>query len=230
MFDWKKITERLALIIAVWALANFGYYFIFSVTDTLSYNTSPIANFLYFFGWAMIAILYFERLYKERFPVAKRIWWYAASSLGSFFIVWGMLYIFTLLPALIGPVFAPYSDILLATPWYFLPKAAEILLQQVLISILVLELSDRLLSLRKIVAAYAFLFGSMHILYILLSDMPVPYGIIITTGALLSSLVFPFLILRVRAGFVYAYTLHLLFYIFLAIVLHTWVPPGYYVG
>ncbi len=230
MHDWKKISARLIFVAAIWALANIGYYFIFSGSDAASYNTSPIGIFLYFSGWAVVAILYFEYLYGRRFPLGKRLWWYATLSIGAFFVVWGILYIYSFLPTLTGPVFAPYSDILLATPWYFLPKAAEILLQQILILILIQALVDGLKSFKKVVIAYAVLFVSIHIAYVFVSGMPTPYGVIITIGALLSSFVFPFLILRARAGFVYSYTIHLLFYILVATLLHTWPPPGYYIS
>jgi hypothetical protein len=50
---------------------------------------------------------------------------------------------------------------------------------------------------------------------------------IMTGGAFVSSLIFPFLILRVRGGFVYAYMIHFIFYVILAMLLHAWPPPGY---
>lgn len=230
MHDWKITSVRLMIVSSIWALANVGYYLIFSRIDAVSYNTNPLGIFFYFSGWAVVAILYFEYLYGKRFPLGRRLWWYATLSIGAFFIVRGILYAYSFLPILTGPVLAPYSDILLATPWYFLPKAAEILLQQVLILIFIQELSDRFSSLKTVIMVYALLFGSMHVAYVFISGMPVPYGIIITLGAVLSSLVFPFLIIKVRAGFVYTYTIHLLFYIFVATILHTWPPPGYYIG
>ncbi|HBD25001.1 MAG: hypothetical protein A2566_00435 [Candidatus Zambryskibacteria bacterium RIFOXYD1_FULL_40_13] len=46
-------------------------------------------------------------------------------------------------------------------------------------------------------------------------------------GAFLSSFVFPYLMLRVRGGFVYAFMIHFVFYILIAILLHARPPPGY---
>jgi hypothetical protein len=212
----------------LWALANLGYYLIFYVFGSgLSYNSAPVAIAFYFLVWVFVSIFYFWKLFSRWFTLDSLIWVYGALSLAFAACIWELLYIFSLFPVLRGPELAPYTDILFATPWYFLPKAIEIWVQQILISILILEFYVHFRSLKKVIAGYALCFGGAHVLLFSLTGAPTQYALFMTTGAVLSSFLFPYLILRVKGGFVYTYVLHLLFYIFLAMFLHAWPPPGY---
>ncbi len=212
----------------LWMLANAGHFLIFPALGLgLSYNTAPISIAVYFFLWAGITLFYFRDLFLQWLPKDKPIGRYVLSSLGCGALVWGLLYLFSFLPILRGLNLAPFTDILFASPWYFLPKSAEVLMQQMLITVLVLELHFRLHSFKKVVTGYAALFGGAHVLFYLVNGAPTEYAAIMTIGALLSAFVFPHLILRVRGGLMYSYTIHLLFYIFLAVLLHAWPPPGY---
>lgn len=223
-----SLYKVLGAIALLWALANLGYYLIFYVFGSgLSYNSAPVAIAFYFLVWVFLSIFYFWKLFSRWFTLDSLIWVYGALSLAFAACIWELLYIFSLFPALRGPELAPYTDILFATPWYFLPKAIEIWVQQILISILILEFYVHFRSLKKVIVGYALCFGGAHVLLFSLTGAPTLYALFMTTGAVLSSLLFPYLILRVKGGFVYTYVLHLLFYIFLAMFLHTWPPPGY---
>jgi hypothetical protein len=141
--------------------------------------------------------------------------------------LYGAVYVFSFLPIPHGPLIAPYTDILFATPWYFLPKAVEILVQQLLIAVLVLELYHAFKTLKEVIVAYAVCFGGAHIALFFFNGSSTDYSIIMTVGALLTSLIFPRLILNVRGGFVYTFMIHFVFYILLATILHIVPPPGY---
>jgi len=215
-------------IAALWVLANVGYYTILPIFGyQLSYNSAPIVIAGYFLLWALISIVNFWELFKKHFKAKYHIWTYGILSLGSAALIWGLLYLFSFLPILKGPHLAPYTDILFATPWYFLPKSVEILVQQTLIAVLILEFYFRFNSLKETIISYAICFGGAHVLLFYIGSAPTQYAVIMTLGSLLSSLIFPYLILRVRGGFVYSYMIHLVFYILLAILLHTWPLPGY---
>lgn len=217
-------------LIGLWLLSNAGYYLILPALGfDLSYNSAPILIAGYFLVWAGVALFYYRNLFTKWLTVEHRIWVHIVWSLGFAALIWGLLYWLAQLPIPTGIRLAPYTDILFATSWYFLPKSAEVLVQQILITVLVLDLSFRFHSLKKVMLAYAALFGGAHVLLFLLSGTPTPYAVLMTTGAVLSSLVFPYFILRVRQGFVYTYTMHLVFYIVLAMLLHAWPPPGYIV-
>ncbi|MDO8742176.1 MAG: hypothetical protein Q7J45_01380 [bacterium] len=217
-------------LIGLWLLANAGYYLILPALGfDLSYNSAPILIALYFLLWAGVALFYYRNIFTRWLTVEHRIWVHIVWSLGFAALIWGLLYEFAQLPILTGIRLAPYTDILFATSWYFLPKSAEVLVQQILITVLVLDLSYRFHSFKKVVLSYMACFGGAHVILFLLNGTPTPYAVLMTTGAVLSSLVFPYFILRVKEGFVYTYTIHLVFYIVLAMLLHAWPPPGYIV-
>ncbi len=220
--------EVLATIAALWLLANAGYFYIFPALGySISYNEAPIAIALYFLFWTVLSIIYFRRLFSTWLAKGSTVWLYAALSFGFAGAIVALLHVFSQFPMLQGPTLAPYTDILLSTPWYFLPKALEVWMQQILITILILELHYRFRSFKKVLIAYAATFGLAHVGLFALSSAPGPYATTMTLAALGSTCVFPYLILRVRGGPVYAYAIHLTFYILLAMFLHAWPPPGY---
>lgn len=217
-----------ARVAAFWILADVGYFVILPILGIeLSYNTSPIAIALYFLVWSGISVWYFWDIFVRWLVVDSRIWLCLLVSLGFAVFVGATLMSLSYLPVLRGPALVPFTDILFATPWYFVPKATEILVQQLLITVLILVLSERLRSLYRVCLAYALLFGGIHVLVFVLSGSTTQYAAIMTTAAVASAGLFPYLVLRVRSGFVYSYILHLSFYVLLALVLHTWPPPGY---
>lgn len=215
-------------IAALWVLANVGYYTVLPLFGyQLSYNSAPIVIAGYFLLWALISTAYFWNLFKKNVAKKHHIWLYGILSLGSAALIWGLLYLFSSLPIPQIPHLPFNTDILFSTPWYFLPKSIEILVQQILITVLVLEFYSRFNSLKETVIGYAICFGGAHILLFSINGSPTPYALIMIAGSVLSALVFPFLILRVRGGFIYAYTIHLVFYILLATLLRTLPLYGY---
>ncbi len=215
-------------VAVLWTIATIGYY---AVLPALgfgpSYNSAPIAIAVYFLFWAIVSVINFREILNKWLVADSRIWVYGVQSIALASIIWGLLYVFSLLPSLDGPTLVPFTDILLATPWYFLPKACEILVQQILITVIILELSHRFRSFKKVVAGYLVTFGGAHVVLFVFNGAPTPYAAMMTMGAGLSALIFPYLILRVKGGFVIAYAIHLTFYILLAILLHAWPPPDY---
>jgi len=218
----------LGIIAIIWALANTGYYYILPALGySLDYNISPIPIALYFLLWTIVSIFYFIKLFRQWLVFDYHIWIYGLTSLACAGLIVALLQIFAKFPSLYGPTLAPFTDILFATPWYFLPKAVEIWLQQILIVILILELHFRYQSIYKVILGYALCFGGIHIAFFAVSEAPTTFASIMTIGAVTSALIFPYLILKVRGGFVFAYVIHLVFYILLAMFLHSWPPPGF---
>lgn len=216
-------------VAALWLVANVGYYlFLPPLGINLSYNDSPFLLGAYFLAWLLAALVVFRDLLYEQLNFEKRIWVYLVQSFVFGSILYFALDVLSTFPTPKGMVLIPYSDIIFSTPYYFIPKAAEVLVQQVLIAALVAALSKVLSSVRGVSLAYAFLFGGAHALTYFLLGAPAPYGLVVTLGAFLSAAAFPYLILKVRSGFVYAYMLHLLFYVAAALAIHSWPPPGYF--
>jgi len=221
--------EVVGVMAAFWACAIVGYYFIFPTFGySLDYNQSPFPIALYFFVWSIVSILYFWRLFSSWLTVDSRIWSYVAQSLGFAALIAGLAYTLSFFPVLRGPLLAPYTDLLFVTPWYFLPKAVEVLMQQILVTTLVLEFYTRFKSFGGVLAGYVLTFTGSHILLFALSGAPFLYACAITVWAAVSTAVFPYLILKVRGGFVYTYAIHLTSYIVLAMLLRTFPPPGYF--
>lgn len=217
----------LANVLGVWVIANAGFFLVFPAFGYApDYNAAPVVFALYFLACSGIAVFIFKDLFYSLIPSRAQIWTDGILSLSCAAIIWAFLYVFSLTPQLRGPLLAPYSDILFANLWYFLPKSADILVQQILIAALVYALAARFRTLKKILVAYFVTFGGTHIL-MFAAGVPTAYAAIMTSGAVFSTFVFPYLILRVRGGFIIAYTLHLLFYIVVATALHTWPPPSY---
>jgi len=215
-------------IAALWALAMVGYYFALPLFGyQLSYNSAPIVIAGYYLLWAAVSIAYFWNIFKRHLPTKHSIWISGLLSLGFAGLVWVLIYFLSKMPDLQGPLHAPYTDILFATSWYFLPKALEILVQQILITVLVFELYHRFKSLKDVIIGYAVCFGGTHILMYSITGAPTFYALIMIIASVLSAFIFPYFILKIRGGLVYTYAIHLIFYVILGIILHTWALPGY---
>lgn len=105
---------------------------------------------------------------------------------------------------------------------YLVSKTFEVLFQQLVIVILSLLLAATGLSLTGIVLGFLCIFGLLHLPMLRIVGKPVglSYGIASVTLAA----VFPILILRVHAGFLYSYTAHWFFYTIAALV--AWMYGG----
>ncbi len=221
--------QTLARIAAIWIALNVGYYKLLPfVGVSLSYNTSPIAISLYYLFWFTLTVYLFFNLFEHWIIVDKRIWHYGVESMFFGLCVWALLYLLGTFPTVIHAVLPAYTDILFSTPMYFLPKAFEILVQQTLITILVLALWSRFRSLKTVILWYAITFGGAHVLLYTHNGADAPYAAIMAGSAILSAALFPYFILRLKSGFVYSYMVQFLFYITLALIFHTWPPPPFH--
>ncbi|HEY6020255.1 MAG TPA: hypothetical protein VIY48_10235 [Candidatus Paceibacterota bacterium] len=216
--------ETLGEVAGVWIIATLGYYTVLPILGfSLSYNNAPFIIATYFFIWFLIATTGFRSVLRALL-FENRLWVYAATILAMGIVLPALLVQLSQLPIPYAAEASRYSDLFFATPWYFLPKVADILLQQTLVATIILALSEHIRSIKNISLAYAALFGGAHVVLFMLSDAPTAYAAMMTGGAILSAAAFPYLILKVRNGFVYTFSLHLLFYLLLVLVLHTWPP------
>lgn len=207
-------------IAALWTITSVGYYFLLPVFGfSLSYNAAPVVISGYYIFWAVVSVMVFWNFFEDWIEFEHRVWIYAALSLGFAGAVWGGLYTLAHLPAVYNTSFRAAADILTATPWYFLPKAVEILVQQVLVAALVLALWAHFRSFHEVRLGYAIIFGGAHVALFMLNSAPTAYAALMTIGAICSTFIFPYLILRVKSGFIYAYMIHFMFYVTLALAL-----------
>jgi hypothetical protein len=209
----------LGRISAIWTLANIGYYVGLPFLGfNLSYNTSPFAISIYFFLWIV---------YGKWFEKNDEIWREVFVSLGLILFSLTITYYFSRLPEL-DIAIPPYGDLFSASALYFLPKSVEILVQQLLIAVLVLILFDKFKSLKSLMLGFSLCFGGAHIALYFLNGANFAYSFLMTASAFASSLIFPYLIVRVRDGFIYSYMIHYLYYVLLATIFHIFPPPGFF--
>ena len=94
---------------------------------------------------------------------------------------------------------------------YLFSKSFEIFYQQIMIALLSIWLAESGLSFFAIGFVFALVFGLGHILLFFYSRKSV--GLFFLIASVISSFVFPFLILMVQWGFIYSYIFHWIFYI-----------------
>ena len=213
---------------AIWATFIIGYYFVLPLFGyTLGYSNSPVVITLYYLVCSMITIAYFWKTYMAWFRLDSHVILYAALSILFSFILWFLVALFSLIPLPQGLVLHTYSDVVLATPYFFLPKSIEIFIQQLFIAVFVLEVYMKYKDIRSVFIGYFICFGGAHVLLFILDHASIRYSILMSTCAFLSTAIFPYLMLRVRGGFIFAYVIHFTFYVVLATLLHIFPPVGY---
>lgn len=207
------LKPALALIAAAWIVSDAGYYLLFPLLGLkLGYNVEPIGIALYYALWTIVVLPVFWPLYR-RWPTAE-------SPVLTHVILVGLLggiVLFAVrgLPALPRIEWTESwepPELMRATAWYFVPKAIEILYQQLLVAALVLALAAERYAVRTISFVCAGLFGGMHVL-LALGGMPFGYVTRFVVAASLFGLIFPTLLLRVPNGLAYCYVLHWLYYL-----------------
>lgn len=100
-------------------------------------------------------------------------------------------------------------------------KPMDILAQQVFVTLLVLFLQDGGLTLGQTIIAFAVIFGAVHTPLIFIEHGAWPSWYF-TIFAILSAVIFPILIVKVKYGFVYSYIIHWVFYTFTAVGFLLW--------
>lgn len=199
-------------IAVIWVLSDIGYYSIVSLLGNGGgYSNNPFVMAGYYLVWVGIAIFTFWSLYRSWQMVELGVPLFGTGILIIALVACYLALIFPLFPAIHWtPFFKPPPELLSASQWYFLPKSIEIVLQQLLIVAMVLAFSARKYTMREISDWSAVLFGGAHLL--LVFGQSFSYVVVFTLAATAAGFIFPYLLLRVRNGFLYAYALHWTFY------------------
>ena len=196
------LTWTISLVAAIWVVSDLGYYYLFPALGLKpSYNAHPAWSALYYAAWIPLALLAFRRQYRGWFPLersARLVIVLPGLAVG--FAAYA-LYAPGLLPAVTWTESWPAPEILVAGPWYFLPKSVDILFQQLLIVALVVAMWRRQHQLGRISISCGLIFGIAHLL-LAFAGLPIMYVIRFTIFATLFGFLFPWLILRIWNGFV----------------------------
>jgi hypothetical protein len=219
-----QLASAVIQIAAVWSISDIGFYFLLPLLGQQpSYNAASIASALYYVFWIGIAVITFWPLYTSwslysRWATFGNRW--TSYAIWSLAVAVGILFATYILPMLpLPPWTQSWSppEVRAATPWYFLPKSVEILLQQLLVLALVLALAAQRYSLKRISVYCALAFGVAHAL-LAFSGVPLGYVVRFIVAATAFGFVFPYLILRVPNGLLYAYGIHWLYYALTALM------------
>ncbi|MCG3268550.1 hypothetical protein [Yoonia sp. I 8.24] len=205
----------------LWVVSSQGYYLIKdSFAFEAGYDSAPILFTAYYLAWSAIALWSFRSLIAESVNpnTMTREAVILVSILGCFalFVIYGL----PLLPN-VSELRAPSEppDFMFASAWYYLPKSAEILFQQVLAAAIILTAGRAGYRLSTITLGMALAFGSFHLLLAFDGFTPT-YVTRFTISATAFGALLPYLYLRANSGFRWAYSLHWGFYAVDAVLTH----------
>ncbi len=192
-----------------WTLGWLGIYY-FLPKERTNYERNYIFVSIYFLVISIIMILYFKDII---FEVYKYLNFFSVILIVLLLIFNFLSYRFAN-KYLIKPAekLLKYADnyYLHLDKRYIISKSFDILFQQILIIALVFLLRNNGLNLLWISILFAIMFGIGHI-PALKVDRSL-FGLVIFVASLLSSFLFPYLIITFKYGFVYTYMAHWLFY------------------
>lgn len=212
----RHTLQTFAAAIVIWTTTSLSYYWLLGalrVEDGL--NDAPAFYAAFYAAWAAVAFLAFRRSHFE---------WLTVETINRYLPPVGLLAVVLFgiaaigipsLPGLpLGPPDGPPHPFEM-TSAYFLPKSAEILLQQMLIAVITIELKLRHLSDIKVATLVGLLFGGAHMMWAVVYPEPLIL-FRLTVAALLLGTLAPWLMLRLRGGFLVSYTVHWGLYAWLA--------------
>ncbi|WP_156174425.1 hypothetical protein [Hoeflea sp. IMCC20628] len=228
--EYPAVTLVLTLlsVAGLWSVSSYGYYVLVEAFGLESgYNDAPGLFAAYYLIWTGLAVLWFRRVLAGSL-VRRKILAHAKAMVP-------VMAVFAIFVAVILPSLPPVSmwrapsdppEFMFASGWYYLPKSADILFQQVLVASLIYTAAELKLRLTTIAIGMGLMFGGFHLLLALDGFSPL-YVTRFTIAATLFGLVVPYLYLRLKHGFRWAYGLHWSFYAFDAAVTHLIlaVPP-----
>lgn len=216
-----RIAPTFVLIAILWSVSSWGYY---ALVDTFGlengYDDAPVRFAGFYLVWAAIAFYLFRSTLSGRFSRPAVL--SSAVAFAPILMAYAA-FIYFVLPLLpeVSIYRAPPNppEFMFASAWYYLPKSADILFQQILVAVMVFRAHAVGLSLRAIAFLMAVLFGGFH-LTLAFDGFTALYVSRFTIAASLSGLLVPYLYLRKRHGLRWAYGLHWGFYAVDATVTH----------
>lgn len=203
----------LASVAVLWLLSSFGYYALVDGFGLESgYNDAPFSFTAYYLIWTGIALVWFRRVLAGRL-VRSKVLADAVAMLPIIAIV--IIFVAVFLPSLppVSILRAPFDppEFMFASGWYYLPKSADILFQQVLVAAMIRTADQLGFRLWTIAIGMGVMFGGFHLSLAFDGFTPL-YVARFTIAASLFGLALPYLYLRLKHGFHWAYGLHWLFY------------------
>ena len=210
----QPFIQTLLEVPAIWIVSDIGYNLLLPILGIGSSDDNhPFLITAYYVFWIAVVLINFWGFYKQWKAIDVRPSMFMLVLFGIFGIILYLLYILPFFPPIHwASSWKPPSALLLtASQWYFLPLTIEIALQQLLVAAMVLAFNAQKFSLQTISYWSAGLFGSIHLLLVF-NGSSFAYVAVFTVSAIVAGFIFPYLLLRVRNGFIYTYFLHWGFY------------------
>ncbi len=208
-----KIFQEILFFLLIQIIGWSGFFILRSYG--INYIDNYIITILYFSLVCSLLIYLLKIEFKKYFFIPNKI---QIFSLSVFFIVSSIIYYyFGNNPKLI-PLNLIHPEVYLLTLdfKYFLTKSLEILFQQLTFLFVILLLFEKLKSIKVVTIILVILLQLTHLFNFIY--MPFKFAMIFQIGALFGSLIFPYLILKNKDGFVYTYILHWGFYLLVDLV------------
>lgn len=209
-------------IASIWIVSDLSYEITKTVLDgNLSYTENPFLITAYYIFWIFVSASAFWNIYLKWHLIKNELASYALVLFVIGFAVTYFIYILPMFPSISwSPDWKPPSELVFANGWYFLPKSAEIILQQLLISALAFSFYNSKFSIKTTCMWCAGLFGGAHLLLVF-AGPSILYIATFVLSATIAGFIFPYLILKVKNGFMYSYVLHWTFYAVIVVLAHT---------
>jgi hypothetical protein len=200
-----KFNKKALKILTLWLVAE-GFIWVF-FHEVISYNNLAIA-ILYFLTLSVIVIFLFKDIFKN---IAKE------TKTSSYFLLLISLVLHAIaywicnnfLREPIELIKNNSASFILVNKYFLLVKPIDVLLQQTMIIVLVKKLHQSRVSLQNIIFSIAIIFGTTHIYGV--RKMELIPALLLTIVATSMSLIFPYLILKVKEGYLYNFMIHLAF-------------------
>lgn len=162
-------------------------------------------------------IIYFRKILKNIVSKTKKSEIVLLSILSVIIHIVSSYFILNYLDRPMWPFDSRGSSFLLMNNYYLWVKPLDILLQQLFVILLVTKLSQYKLTLKQIITILVLGFGLIHIFQIFRMDLVI--GLTYTMVAIIFSFIFPYMILKVKNGYIYNYMIHLGIYNMAALLL-----------
>lgn len=218
---FRAMLPTLALVGVIWSVSSWGYY---ALVDAMAldsgYEEAPFTFAGYYLVWTGVVLLTFRPDFKRQ--LSRPILSGHVIALAPILMAYGV-FVALALPLLpdVSVFRAPPNppEFMFASAWYYLPKSFDILFQQVIVAAMVLHAHRARMPLWAISIMMAVLFGGFHVTLAFDGFSPL-YVLRFTAAASMFGLLIPWLYLRTRHGFRWAYSLHWGFYALDAVVTH----------
>ncbi len=213
--------QIIVIIFLFWIF--FGINFFISKIFSINYQSAPLFYSLYFVFATTVAIFLYRDDIKSYFRKSKNS---CSFPLTMAVVIIALFFATNIFLANYFPIDPSFANQIIRKGFAFVsmsnfflfPKLTEIAFQQVLILTITLNLLKRVKSKTQLVATFAIIFGFIHIPLIFVNGIQNIYFVI---ASVTSSLIFPVIITSVSGGAIYAFSIHLLFYLCSGIVFRT---------